>query len=69
MDQVNCNGTEEYIWRCPHDTQENCGGAEGMGVVCSNEGNVIISVIQLLEYAIPTPPTPGHKKSGFIFPF
>merc|ERR1712032_1335986 len=20
MDEVNCNGTEEYIWRCPHDT-------------------------------------------------
>lgn len=37
MDDVNCNGTEEYIWRCPHDTQENCGGSEGMGVVCSNE--------------------------------
>merc|ERR1712222_152224 len=37
MDEVNCNGTEEYIWRCPHDTQENCGGSEGMGVVCSNE--------------------------------
>jgi len=37
MDDVNCNGTEEYIWRCPHDTQENCGGSDGMGVVCSNE--------------------------------
>merc|ERR1712032_439415 len=39
MDAVNCNGTEEYIWRCPHDAQENCGGAEGMGGVCSNEGS------------------------------
>merc|ERR1712212_528709 len=37
MDDVNCNGTEEYIWRCPHDTEENCGGSDGMGVVCSNE--------------------------------
>jgi len=73
MDDVNCNGTEEYIWRCPHDTEPDCGGSEGMGVVCSNEGNditnVIISVIQLLEYAIPTHPTPCHKNSGSIFPF
>merc|ERR1719370_599280 len=37
MDDVNCNGTEEYIWRCPHDTEPDCGGSEGMGVVCSNE--------------------------------
>jgi len=37
MDDVNCNGTEEYIWRCPHETEDNCAGSEGMGVVCSNE--------------------------------
>jgi len=37
MDEVNCNGTEQYIWRCPHETEHNCGGSEGMGVVCSNE--------------------------------
>lgn len=37
MDEVNCNGTEQYIWRCPHETEHNCGRSEGMGVVCSNE--------------------------------
>jgi len=37
MDDVNCNGTEEYIWRCPHETEHNCVGSEGMGVFCSNE--------------------------------
>jgi len=37
MDDVNCNGTEEYIWRCPHETEDNCAGSEGMGVFCSNE--------------------------------
>merc|ERR1712212_445773 len=37
MDEVNCNGTEEYIWRCPHETEHNCGGLEAMGVICSND--------------------------------
>jgi len=37
LDDVNCNGTEEYIWRCPHETEENCNADEGMGVICSNE--------------------------------
>merc|ERR1711909_90776 len=37
MDNVQCNGTEEYIWRCPHETEDNCGGHEGAGVICSND--------------------------------
>ena len=40
MDEVNCNGTEEYIWRCPHETEHNCGGLEAMGVICSNDGKL-----------------------------
>merc|ERR1712055_31754 len=37
MDEVNCNGTEEYFWRCPHESVHNCGGLEAMGVICSND--------------------------------
>merc|ERR550517_1441877 len=36
MDNVNCIGNETYIWRCPHETEDNFGGHEAMGVVCSN---------------------------------
>ena len=34
-DNVQCNGTEDYIWRCPHETEVNCTRDEGMGVICS----------------------------------
>jgi len=37
MDEVECTGDEEYIWRCPHETEDDCGGDEGAGVICSNE--------------------------------
>merc|ERR1711971_692789 len=39
MNDVHCNGTEGYIWRCPHENSINqpinCTREEGMGVFCS----------------------------------
>merc|ERR1712192_342646 len=41
MNDVHCNGTEGYIWRCPHENSinrtTNCTREEGMGVICSGE--------------------------------
>jgi len=44
MDNVECTGNESYIWRCPHLTEDNCGGHEAMGVICSNGVDVSVSV-------------------------
>ena len=38
MDEVYCTGNEASILDCPHQTEEDCGIAEGLGVICSNEG-------------------------------
>ena len=35
MDEVQCTGNEDSIFDCPHQTTENCGGSEGLGVICS----------------------------------
>ena len=43
MDNVACSGTEKNIWDCPHVALDDCGGGEGAGVVCTNEGKFSIS--------------------------
>ena len=35
MDDVQCTGNEASIFDCPHQTTDNCGGSEGLGVICS----------------------------------
>ena len=35
MDEVQCTGNEASIFDCPHQTTDNCGGSEGLGVICS----------------------------------
>ena len=35
MDNVKCVGNETSILDCPYSTEENCGGGEGLGVICS----------------------------------
>ena len=39
MDDVQCSGNETSIFDCPHQTIDNCGGSEGLGVICSGEYN------------------------------
>jgi deleted-in-malignant-brain-tumors protein 1 len=36
MDEVQCTGDEDYIWRCPHESTDDCSGGEGFGVICYN---------------------------------
>merc|ERR1719500_397466 len=36
MDEVQCTGDEDYIWRCPHESTDDCSGDEGFGVICYN---------------------------------
>ena len=36
MDEVQCTGNETSILDCPHQTSDNCGGSEGLGVICSS---------------------------------
>ena len=35
MDEVKCEGTEEKLLDCPHETKEDCSGNEGLGVICT----------------------------------
>ena len=35
MDDVHCTGEENYLLKCPHTRNDNCGGSEGAGVICS----------------------------------
>ena len=34
MDDVGCNGDEQYIQDCPYNSNENCGPGEAAGVMC-----------------------------------
>ena len=34
-DDITCNGTENALDECSHHNNENCGGTEGAGVICS----------------------------------
>ena len=36
MDEVQCNGHEASILDCPHDTWDDCGATEGLGVICKS---------------------------------
>jgi len=45
-DNVQCNGTEDYIWRCPHETEVNCTREEGMGVICSGVKMRVMVVVK-----------------------
>merc|ERR1719507_2057628 len=35
MDEVQCTGNEASIFDCPHQTTDDCGRSEGLGVICS----------------------------------
>ena len=38
MDEVKCKGNEEKLLDCPHKTEDDCGGKEGLGVICKPLG-------------------------------
>jgi len=44
MDNVACTGNEASFVDCPHVTEDNCGGHEGLGVICSNGVDVGVQV-------------------------
>ena len=35
MDNVNCGGSENNLFDCAYDKDDNCGSTEGAGVVCA----------------------------------
>ena len=57
MDNVECIGDEDYIWRCPHETVDNCGSHEGAGVICSMYGQWQFLI---LNYQPPDDHTSNH---------
>ena len=55
MDEVQCTGNEDYIWRCPHESTDDCSGGEGFGVICYNGGrNFLLNTSQITRQ-------PDHK--------
>ena len=34
MDEVKCKGNEEKLLDCNYKTEDDCGGKEGLGVIC-----------------------------------
>ena len=55
MDEVQCTGDEDYIWRCPHESTDDCSGGEGFGVICYNGGrNFLLNTSQITRQ-------PDHK--------
>ncbi|MBN2723718.1 MAG: scavenger receptor cysteine-rich domain-containing protein [Deltaproteobacteria bacterium] len=41
MDDINCDGTEEYLHQCPHEGKDDCFTYEALGVACvPGEGDV-----------------------------
>merc|ERR1712192_335429 len=50
MNDVQCNGTEGDIWRCPHENSINrtinCTRGEGMGVICSGVKMRVMVVVK-----------------------
>ena len=34
MDELRCDGSEQYLQECPYDSQDNCSPGEGAGVWC-----------------------------------
>ena len=55
MDEVQCTGDEDYIWRCPHESTDDCSGGEGFGVICYNGGrNFLLNTSQITRQ-------PHHK--------
>ena len=36
MDEVDCNGTEENLYRCKHDQRDNCGSNQAAGAICDS---------------------------------
>ena len=48
MDDVKCEGTEEKLLDCPHTTEDDCKGNEGLGVICIPNHTTIQGVVYLL---------------------
>ena len=41
MDNVGCEGTEDTLNDCSHNTEEDCGVTEGAGVVCDTRDVIL----------------------------
>ncbi|XP_053371211.1 deleted in malignant brain tumors 1 protein-like [Clarias gariepinus] len=68
LDDVQCTGTESYLYKCSHRGfgVENCGHGEDAGVVCSNlqsptmtriSPNSVVSPGEVLQFRCSTPST------------
>ena len=52
MDNVKCTGSEDSLLDCPHETQDDCNGDEGAGVICSNTGRFNPGSLDVITEAI-----------------
>ena len=46
MDDVKCLGTEQSLDECPHNSQHDCKGEEGAGVVCYGMVDVLCLIVK-----------------------
>eukprot|EP00092_Neocalanus_flemingeri_P013160 GFUD01014179.1.p1 GENE.GFUD01014179.1~~GFUD01014179.1.p1 ORF type:complete len:623 (-),score=176.96 GFUD01014179.1:158-2026(-) len=44
MDEISCRGDESSLYECDYTSLDDCGGAEGAGVVCSDTDGSTVSV-------------------------
>ena len=52
MDNVRCNGTEQFLTNCTHSTNHNCGYYKDAGVICTCKYNNMCTHFQFLTSAM-----------------
>ena len=49
MDEVKCKGNEEKLLDCNYKTEDDCGGKEGLGVICKTKRVRLKRPFEILE--------------------
>ena len=52
MDDVKCKGNEASLQQCSHTTKHNCGGLDGLGVICNKPTGLLITQVAFISSAL-----------------